>query len=378
MKGWKKGLIGLVACIALIVGIAVPASGASGTVYLMAVNERVLEATAQNMPTVMGGVLYVPYTMLSFRDSGINLGVNAQYSSTRRTVLVSNGQIGVIFDTQNNTAEDLQGNPVSARAMVRNSMAFVPIDWLCGFFGTISCSRIRTDFGTVIRVTNGAVVLRDLDFADAAEPQLADNLRRYLASIEPPAPSTVTTAQPTASPPGSAPPIQAEVLLALRWGEQGEEVAQLIEARGVRALFLFTNEELAVRKDAVRRIIAAGHTVGIALTGEDAGAYAAQIEEGRRRLAEIARYPALVVGADVLDEEGRETLAQTGCAVWQAGLLGENYSSGVALVEALNPQQANFVELTCGDGSTAFLRGMLAAMDEESCYLRQVTAPLLG
>ena len=182
MKHWKRGLLAAVLCAALALGIAVPASGALGTVYLMAVNERVLETTAQNMPMVMGGVLYVPYTMLSLQDSGISLGVNAQYSPVRRTVLVSNGQTGIAFDVQNNTANDLQGNPVPARAVVRNSMAFLPIDYLCGFFGVISCSRVRTDYGTLIRVTNSAAILTDRDFADAAGMQLADSLRRYLES----------------------------------------------------------------------------------------------------------------------------------------------------------------------------------------------------
>ena len=162
MKGWKGiTLAALALCALLAAGVFwLKASAAGGTVYLMAVNEKVLDTTPENMPAVMGGTLYVPYTMLSIRDSGINLGVSALYSTTRRTVLVSNGQIGVVFDIQNNTAQDLQQNPVPARAMVRNSMIFVPIDWLCGYFGTISCSRVRTPYGTLIRVTNGAVVLQ--------------------------------------------------------------------------------------------------------------------------------------------------------------------------------------------------------------------------
>lgn len=379
MKHWKRGLLAAVLCAALALGIAVPASGALGTVYLMAVNERVLETTAQNMPMVMGGVLYVPYTMLSLQDSGISLGVNAQYSPVRRTVLVSNGQTGIAFDVQNNTANDLQGNPVPARAVVRNSMAFLPIDYLCGFFGVISCSRVRTDYGTLIRVTNSAVVLQDADFVDAAQGLLKNSLRGYLDSIEPTAPPA-TTPPPAPAPSGepSAPPIQAQVLLALRWGEQGVEIAQLLETRGERALFLFACDELAAQGDAVRRLAAAGHTVGLALTGEDAETCAAQLKEGRRLLAEIARYHAVVVSADALEAGDREALAQEGCALWNRDLRGEDYRSGTDLVEALSPQRGNFVELSCGAGSAAFLRGMFSAMEAESCYLRQVTAPLLG
>ena len=375
MKGWKKGLLAAALCAALALSVAVPAFGFSGTVYLMAVNERVLEVTAENMPTVMGGVLYVPYTMLSSRDTGINLGVSALYSTTRRTVLVSSGQSGILFNLQSNTAEDLHGNPIPARAMVRNSMPFLPIDYLCYYFGTINCSRIRSDYGTVVRVTNKAVVLRDSDFVDAAASILADYLRGYYASIAPP---ETTAPVSTATVPPTAPPVQAEVLLALRWGEQIGELARILEDREARALFLFTVEELREQDDAVRRLAAAGHTVGLVLTGEDGAACADQLQEGRRLLAEIARYYALVVSAAALDGEGLEALSREGCTVWSPGLRGEDYRTGVLLVEALDPKTANRVELECGEGSAAFLRALLAAMDESRCYLRQPTAPLLS
>ena len=383
MRRWKKALLAGALCAALALGIALPAFGASGTVYLMAVNEKVLDTTAENIPAVMGGVLYVPYTMLSIRDSGINLGVSALYSTTRRTVLVSNGQSGVVFDTQTNTAQDLQGNAVSARAMVRNSMVFLPIDWLCSYFGTISCSRIRTPYGTLIRVTNGAVVLRDLDFVDAASNQLEEKQRNYLASLTPPSPSDTPSPTPVPTAPGpswepSAPPLQAEVLLALRWGEQGETMTALLEHRGERVLLLFPWDGLKERDDAVRRAVAAGHTVGLLLTGETAEDCLAQAADGRRMLAELARYPALVVSAPELSAAGRTELAQAGYVLWTADLLGENFRSGRALTENLNPDLPNRVELDCGPGGGAFLGGLLSALDGEDCRLRQAGAPELS
>lgn len=382
MKGWKKRLLAAALCALTLLGFAVPASGAGSTVYLMAVNEKVLDTTVENMPAVMGGVLYVPYTILSIRDSGINLGVSSLYSTTRRTLLVSNGQIGVVFDIQTNTAQDLQGNPVSARAMVRNSMIFMPIDWLCSYFGTISCSRVRTPYGTLIRVTNGAVVLRDLDFVDAAGGQLEEKQRNYLASIAPPPDTPAPTSPPGPVNPGpsgepSAPPLQAEVLLALRWGEQGAEMAAQLESRGERALILFPWDSLKDNDDAVRRAAAAGHTVGLLLTGETAEDCLAQGLEGRRRLAEIARCPVLVAGAPALDEEGRDALAREGWALWTPELSGEDFRTAAALLGELDPRRPNRVELDCGSGGEAFLRALLAALDGEDCQVRQATAPAL-
>lgn len=375
MKRWKKGLLAGLIFAALLFGLLAPAFGATGNVNLMAVNDRALDVTPENMPRTVGGVLYVPYTMLSNQVTGINLGVSALYSSTRRTVLVTDSQRGVTFNLQNNTAQDLDGAPVSARAMVRNSTVFVPIDWLCQYFGTINCTRTRTPYGTLIRITNSAAILSDQDFADAARPQLAENLRRYLESggrgegVDP---------VPSGGVGSSDAPNGAELYLALRSGTAAGDCAQLLESRGQRALFLFTPRDLAREDDLLRRIVGAGHTAGLALDGEDLETCLEEAEQGRELLAAAARYNALVVSAPGLDDEGREALKKEGYVVWSATVRGEDFSTGAALVRGLDSRQVNFVEIECGAGDPALLRSALSAMEEENCQIYQANAPALA
>lgn len=375
MKRWKMALLAAALLAALALGMTGLASGSGAEVNLMAVNERVImELTTENMPRTVGGVLYVPYTMLSSLSTGIDLGISSLYSATRRTVVVTNrGQKGVIFDLQTNTAQDLDGNPVPARAMVRNSTVFVPIDWLCEYFGTISCTRTPTRYGTLIRVTSASAILSDESFVDAADNLLASSLAHYLES------AGNANVQPTPS--GgvqvSEPPSGAELYLAFRCGDEGEECARLAEGRELRTLFLFTPEQLEQRDGLVRRLAGAGHTVGLLLTGESAEDCLTQGSAGAALLAAIARYPALVVSAPNLDGPGREELAGAGYALWDAGVFGKDYSSGSALVRGLSPRRMNYVELDCGSGGAAFLREVLAAMDEEECRAYQPTAPAL-
>lgn len=369
MKRWKKGLLAAAMAAALALGLLLPAFGSSSTVYLMAVNDRVHEMTAENMPMVIGGELYVPYTILSYQASGINLGVNVMYSSTSRTVLVSNGQKGITFDTQANTAQDLNGSDVPVRAMTRNAMVFLPIDYLCEYFGGISCSRVHTKYGTLVRVTSPAVIMDDATFAGAADSLLADNLQRYLANTGPYSPTSPSGSGPN----DSAPPDWAELYLAFRWGEQGADTAKLLEDRGERALFLFTCDELRTQDDAVRRLVGAGHTVGAALTGESEADCRGEAEEARSLLAAVARYPLLVVSAGNLDEDGQAALGEAGFVLWSPVSRGEDYASGAALVRALDPERVNLVELSCGAGGLAFARGTLQAMDEGNCRVYQFT-----
>lgn len=371
MRRWKKVLTAVV-CAALLLGLLVPASAAN--VNLMAVNDRVLDLTAENMPRTVGGVLYVPYTMLSNQVNGINLGVSALYSTTRRTVLVTDSQKGIIFDIQSNTAADLNGYPVAARAMVRNAMVFLPIDWICQYFGTISCTRTRTPYGTLIRVTNSAAILSDQDFADAAGPQLADNLRRYLESG---GAGENGSPLPSGGVEASDPPSGAELFLALRAGASAQDCAQVLEGREQRALFLFTGEELAREGDLVRRVVGAGHTVGLVLMEDDPTGCLAEAEWGRGLLAAAARCQALIVSAPNLDS-GQEALEEEGFVVWSTTVQAAEFTSAAALVRGLNTRRVNYVELECSAGDAAFLRNALAAMEEENCQIYQATAPALS
>lgn len=376
MRRWKKTAALALCALVLAGALSLSASASPGNVNLMAVNERVLlDLTADNMPRTVGGVLYVPYTMLSYQATGIDLGVNAMYSTTKRTLLVTDGQLGVVFDTRANNAQDLSGAEVSAQAMVRNGTVFVPIDWLCDYFGTISCTRTSTRHGTLIRLTSSSAILSDRSFVSAADNQLADSLSRYLESGgrgegENPVPSGGAEA--------SEPPSGGELYLALLWGDDGEECVRLAEGRGLRALFLFTPEQLREQDDLVRRLAGAGHTIGLSLEGEDVEACLDQAQEGRGLLAAIARCPALVAGAPNLDREGRDALAQDGFAVWRPTLKGADYSTGAALARKLDPQQVNYVEIGCGSGGARFLRAALDAMEEENCRIYQPTAPVLA
>ncbi len=402
-------MIGIAAlCVAILMGIIATANGAPANVYLMAVNDRPMEMTAENMPMMVGGTLYVPYTMLSSRVTTINLGVSAQYNSTRRTVLVSSGQQGVVFDLQANNSYDIRSNPLNAHAVVRNSMVFLPIMWICNYFGNINCTLSRTNYGTLVRVTNSAVVLSDREFVDAANNQLKDNYNRYLSSIQPtatpvptaaptvrptdrPSPSTSasrpssaprpsSTPAPTATPRPTEPPpgANAEVALAYRWGDQAEEAARLLEHANQRALFLFTPGEAAANDGLVRRLAAAGHTVGLVLTGETAEDCLAQAEEGAALLASAARYPLFIVEAPALDGDGQAALEQAGYVLWAPRLRGENYSSANGIMRELSGRRLNLVELTCDRAGLDLSRSLWNAMTNANCRVQQATAPLLS
>ena len=128
----------------------------------------------------------------------------------------------------------------------------------------------------------------------------------------------------------------------------------------------------------MRRLAAAGHTLGLALTGGTTEECLAQAEEGAALLAAIARYPALIVEADGLDADGRSALTQAGYVLWTTQFDAEYYGSAGAVMGALDVRQLNRVGLTCDEAGLALSRGLWNALTAAHCRVRQAAAPLLA
>ena len=354
--------------IALLLSIAAASSRAASNVYFMAVNERFVEMTPENMPMLVDGTLYVPYIMLSIQHTGINLGVSAQYNASRQTALVSDGFRSVVFDLQNNAAYDAQSNPVNARAVMRNSMVFLPLAWLCSYFGLTRYTTNWTPYGTLVRLTNSSVVLSDADFLDAADGLLRDNLASYQQAIS-------QQSQPSASPsqaqpePSQSPDSGPPVYLAFLWGEAAQAIARQMSDLGTPALFLFTPEQLVQQDSLVRQLVGAGHSVGLDLTGSTVSQCLQQAQQGSQLLADIARCPAYLVRADGLDQNQRAQLEQAGWAVWSATIRWEAPDTAYQLLGQLSSGQANYVEAVCDRQGQAALSAALQALSDEGYRL---------
>lgn len=383
MKRLLKVLACVLLCAAMLCALIFPASGAS-TIYLMAVNDTVHETTADNMPMLVGGVLYIPYTMLSVQATGINLGVRAQYSAARDTLTVTGPNAVVTFNTRSNTASDADGNSLSVRAMVRNSMVFLPVAWLCSYFPSLNCSLIKTSYCTLVRLTNSAVILSDAGFVDAADDMLRENLARYQASLATPSPSPSASPSPSPSPtvspsPSPEPTPQQPaplVYLAFRWGEFAGDMASALESQGQRGLFLFSADELEGQGELIRRLVGQGHQIGLALTGSDLSGCLEQWERGRALLARLACCTTVIASADELDGTGRQALREAGCALWTATLSADGLTAAT-LLRRLSPTWANYVEFSCGAEGSALFGSVLRTLTSDEYRLRQALAPEL-
>lgn len=315
----KRTALSLLCVLALCAGLLSGRAAAAGTIYFTAVNDTILPLSAGSMPMVSDGVLYVPYTMFDPNSTGISLGVSCSYSHSGNTLTVYNLRQMLVYDLDAGNARNQHtGYVYSTRAVTRNGVVYIPVGFTCDFFG-LSWSNTITAYGNLIRVTNSSAVLSDADFIDAGSPWMASRLQEYLQSqnIPDPEPQPSTDPQPTPSDPEPEEPVTGgRIYLAFRCetGESWAQLLDLLDQYGIHALFLLPADLMAEQDSLIRRTVGSGHSVGLLVRGEDPVDAAAQLEEGSRLLAKIARVQTHIAAA----EDSLTALAEgEGFLLWQ-------------------------------------------------------------
>lgn len=294
-------------CTVLLVCSALPrAQGA--TVYFMAVNDTLMELSADTMPATVNRTLYVPYTMLSARLSGVNLGVYASCNSAKSQALVYSSEKQLIFEINGRKTYDGTGKTYTERAIMRNSMVYLPIALVCQVFEELEYTLSSTDYGYLVRVTNSSAVLEDDAFINAAANMMSGALTRYRQE-NPEADS------PTGTRPGGIGSGAAVYPAFLQEEEKARAVADVLDGLGLQGLFLFTPEQLR-QGAAVRRLIGTGHLLGLCLDGENQQERRAQLEEGRSILASVAHCRLSIVYVEQPEEGELEALSAEGVVCW--------------------------------------------------------------
>lgn len=357
MREHRKQALAAVLCLCCLLMLTL--SRASGeTVYFMAVNDVPLDLSADNMPTVSQGMLYVPYTMFSEDATGVNLGVYAIYNSSKGRVLVYSNRQQLFFDIQENTTYDLDGNTYPERAMLRNATVYLPIGRVCSVFGGIlNYSVNSTQYGQLVRVKNSAAVLSDNDFIAAASNKMSESLDRYLQSQPSPTPRPYIPLPSPAPSPSREPGIDGEgaglcvaFILSSSADKDLSATLKSLDSVGCQGLFLFTPEELSGQDALVRQVVGQGHLIGVRTQAESPQAALSELERAGEQLTAAVRCRLVIVWAESLDEDGLTSLEQSGYVCWRTGIDGREPDS-----ETENWPQAILTRLTAGASAQNFL-----------------------
>ena len=286
MRRIQKYLSGLCAAALLLsLLLAGTAKADEITIYLMAENDQMLDLPLSAMPAWINGDIYVPYTAFDWTVTGVNLGVSYGQERTETeykfTLYSLNGML--VFDLNAGTCTDgFSGEAKDMRAALRNGRVFVPLAGVCSFFG-LNYTYTPTNYGTLIRITNGQERLDTQQFVTSASGlSMPTRYYKYLQELNQ---GTQPTPSPSHTPSGGGTdePEQEDglpVYLSFQCTGGGalDNILDTLEARGIRALFLFTPDALAAAEGQLRRLVGSGHAVGLSVPGQSLDGARAALE----------------------------------------------------------------------------------------------------
>lgn len=271
------------------------------------------------MPVWSGGVLYVPHSVFDSGSTGVPLGTSCIYNKRSNTVSVFSLSKMVLFDLNSGTCIDQgTGKKVSAKAILRNGRAYLPVSAVCSLFDLLTPSYTSTEYGYLVRIKNNSVVLSDSQFIDAADNTLSRWLKEYQQSLivpETKPPSFPPVVSTPSDPPAQNPSVSTYLAFRCTDPEYTAAIADILESSHKAGLFFFHPHDLAAQGQLIRRLSGSGHSIGILAEGNDVNETLALLEEGTQILQAISHtrtYFALV------PKSHRTQAAELGWACWNS------------------------------------------------------------
>lgn len=251
----KKRFLALLILAALLVPVLSGVQAATSLCFV-AVNDSVpLTLTDGAAPYYNGGKLYVPYTAFHANPNG----VGASYNAEKKTFVLFNKEQMLIFDLDAGTYTDNRDQQYSVSLTTKGGVLYVPAK-VAEHFGLYVTMLTSHSGYPIIRFTNGGQIYDDGMFVAQAE-----NLIAHVASQHKQGAggsyTEINGENSNEKGNGTAEPVQ--IYLAFAGDAVSENTLLKLKRYGVYAAFFVTEEQLLNQRQLIRKIYAAGHTVGL-------------------------------------------------------------------------------------------------------------------
>ena len=262
----KKRLFALLILLVLAVGF-LPGAKAAGAMFFVGVNNDIpVLLSGETSPFYANGMLYAPYTVFGAAPGGVNVS----YDTEQETFALFTLSNTVVFDLAEGTMTDKAGNSVTADAIYRNGVLYLPVEQAAKQFG-LTVSLLTSKSGcAVLRFKDGTEVYEDDVFLEKSELFITHMLETYGSQL--PGDSVLPEEEQEESGEEDPEATTTEVYLAFA----GEAVSQAtlghLEALeyvlGADVYCTFFLTEMQIRNDSqlVRDIYNNGHIIGLTVS----------------------------------------------------------------------------------------------------------------
>lgn len=368
----KKRLIASLCAALLVLAVIIrlnPAQGAwdDGLMFIV-INDQPMTLSADVMPILVGGTVYVPYILFDAnQNGGFNLGIyNGNINQKLNTLTFYDMESkNLIFDLNTGISYDYlpDGEEQRPRAIIRSGRIYVSASSFCNYFGSnLHYYYTTTKYGyPLVRISNDDAQLNDQGFVSSASiSSLLNILNNYYRSLNPqtsqtPAITVAPTPEVSVSPrPDDRKSVRTYLAFRCDTGQATETVLDSLSAERRTAVLFFDPEQLSRQDDLIRRALGDGHVIGLLAKGATPAEAEASLAEGNRLLEHIALTNTRIILSDG-SAELTGALQSAGWLCWRADLDGRGLTAA-ALVRALEGREST-TRITLDD-STNGLRAL--------------------
>lgn len=380
---------------------------AAPSVIFTAINDTFLRnLTPSTMPTIIGGLPYVPYTTFT---AAPNPGLMGKYDSVNNQLVLYNINHILTFDMANAITRDEQGNVYPANAVRHNGTYYVPARVVCDAFGFRYSYLSSTLLGPVIRINTDDSGISDEDLVSKGFSVMRSIYDQYQATYnqgtdpDPDTPTPPTPVDPdtptdpgepeipsTSGEPDTPETPNAKVVYLAIQGDMNEytaEILDILDSNNYTAAFFVTPRSQGQNSDYLLRAAASGHVIGNNLYGD--GSTFQSTEELLRQAQDTqdviqavtkTHSRALMVpgGSQNLSQEERDALIQAGYRLWDPsgdtrlwGSASAIYSSCVSLLE--NTSGNVVLSLMSNPSSVQALSSLVSYFRQNNCEIRPIS-----
>lgn len=362
----KRRAAALILCLFLVFQLSSSPARAASRVNFTAIGSYVLPLSDNTMPFWDGGYVYIASSIFTGTVRK-TLNISQVLNSSQGQLILYSGERSLTYTLSENWALDNDGNAYYPGAIQQNGTVFVPASTVARYFD-LDYSVIEVERGSLIWLRQLGYNVSDKLFADAAQYSMDSVYSDYIRAKEVQPESGSSDSSGVQDP--AAELEEKRIALCLKAGSDTVSIVDVLKNYDAGAAFFLTSEEMAGQGENLRRITAAGQSVGILVdAGDPERTVEEQLESANAALFQatcgMTRLAYILNGGPQALQAARELGFR--CLQPEVDRSGQsllNISGAQALAQRLAARQGDASVWLGSDVSPVGLRAFLAAVRE--------------
>ena len=366
----KKKIAAAAVALCLALALLSPGVTAAGPVYFWGVNDTLVPLSDQTVPRYYGGNIYMPYTIFTVADTGINVFCAA--ANDLSSILLYNSEKRLKFDVSSATIYDQDNVQYNYSAKTVNGTVYLPAEFVCSFFG-LTLTIIQAEPASVVRIKSASAVYNDATFVGINKDEIQSSYYSYFG-IE----SSGDPDSSSSAPSDTDTQTYEQVTVYLTFSElnagQLDLLLDILDTSDFKCGIFVAADEIADNAELLRRAVGSGHMIGLRL---ETGTYD-EYRKASDLLFEAVKIRTLFVsaGGDVI-QESTATAESKGLIFWNTASSWDETEelvlTDITIEIGTLQRGTENLSFTCSEAVLTVTPALLSYLSEKKFDVRRIT-----